>query len=187
MAFWTGLVAAAGIYALLIVTILTDYHLWPLGERSWPYYYHWSLVAAFNVALVTVTYSDWNSWVLPRPESLVVGIGISVLGGILFVWGAGTMSFDETMGLSDELHTGGPYAYSRNPQYVGMIVGLVGWFLLGNSLTVALLIVAHIGWVVLLPFAEEPHLAAEFGDMYAEYRKGTPRFIGRQTIRRLFQ
>jgi protein-S-isoprenylcysteine O-methyltransferase Ste14 len=71
----------------------------------------------------------------------------------------------------------GPYRFSRNPQYVGFIIGLIGWaFVTSSALT---LVVSLVGVVplVLVPFAEEPWLAAKYGSAYEEYRRAVPRFI----------
>jgi protein-S-isoprenylcysteine O-methyltransferase Ste14 len=89
------------------------------------------------------------------------------------------------MGVTGELHTDGAYAYSRNPQYVGMIIGISGFALVVNSLFVSVLAVVHIGWVLLLPRAEEPHLQAEYGREYDAYRHRTPRFVDLRTVRKL--
>ncbi|SEO20325.1 Protein-S-isoprenylcysteine O-methyltransferase Ste14 [Halogranum amylolyticum] len=186
-AFVAGLLAAAGIYAMLLVTLLTEKQLWPPGEKSWAYYLHWSLVGVFNLSLIVVTVTDWNSWVLPRPVTLIIGAIWTAIGIGIFVRGTSAMQSAETMGVTGALHTEGPYAYSRNPQYLGMIVGIAGFAVLVNSLFVALLAIVHIGWVLLLPRAEEPHLRAEYGEDYREYRECTPRFVDERTIRKLLR
>lgn len=185
VALLAGLLAAAGIYAMLLLTLTTDHRLWPPGEKSLAYYVHWALVNAFNVSLVVVAYRDWNEWTLPRPSSFVVGLALAALGAAVFARGAGVMRSDETMGVTGELYTDGPYAYSRNPQYLGMLVGLTGFALLANSLLVTVLAAVHVGWVLLLPRAEEPHLREEFGEAYERYVARVPRFVGGHTVREL--
>jgi protein-S-isoprenylcysteine O-methyltransferase Ste14 len=193
VAFALGVVSAAGILASLAATLLAPgVRFWPPGDRSWRYYLHWGLVGLFDVAIVVVAVLDWNRWLLPRPGRLVVGVLLSLLGaGVfvrcagVFVRSAGEFDADETAGLTGELHTDGPYAYSRNPQYLGMIVGTVGLVALVNSVLVAALGLAHVAWVVLLPFAEEPWLREQFGEAYAEYCETTPRFRGRRSFDRL--
>ncbi|QLD90197.1 isoprenylcysteine carboxylmethyltransferase family protein [Natronomonas salina] len=184
-AFGIGVLAATGIVAMLVVTLATDRRLWPPGERSAAYYGHWSLVWIFNGALVATAYLDWNEWVLPRPSSFVAGAVLAGVGAAIFVRSAGVMDSAETMGVTGDLYTDGPYAYSRNPQYVGMIVGIAGFALLVDSRYVAGLAAAHVAWVLLLPRAEEPHLRAEFGEAYERYAERVPRFVGRRTLRRL--
>ncbi|UPM42818.1 methyltransferase family protein [Halocatena salina] len=184
-AFAVGLVASAGIFAILLVTLTTDRQLWPPGEKTRAYYLHWTLVWLFNGSLVTVAVLDWNAWLLPRPGTLFAGVVLAVVGTAVFLRSASVMRSAEMTGVTGELYTGGPYAYSRNPQYVGMIVGIVGAALLVNSVWVAVLAAAHIGWVVLLPRAEEPHLRAAYGEAYEQYTARVPRFVGDHTVRML--
>lgn len=180
-----GLVAAAGVYALLVVTLTTDRQWWPPGDRTWAYYLHWSLVGTFDVSLLVVAAGDWGGWLLSRPSSLVVGAPLAALGTGIFVHAARTMRSAEVAGVTGELYTDGPYAYSRNPQYVGMLVGLAGFVLLANSPLVTLLVATHAGWVLLLPRTEEPHLRAEYGPAYERYARTVPRFVGMATFRRI--
>ncbi|AFK17782.1 isoprenylcysteine carboxylmethyltransferase family protein [Haloferax mediterranei ATCC 33500] len=185
VAFGAGLFASAGIFLILVVTLTTTRQWWPPGDKTWAYYLHWSLVGVFNISILAAAVLDWNQWILPRPASLVVGAVISALGTGIFVRSANVMQSDEVRGVTGDLYTGGPYAYSRNPQYVGMIVGVVGFALLTNSVFVAVLATAHVGWILLLPLAEEPHLRAEYRDEYEQYTAHVPRFVGRTTIREL--
>lgn len=184
-ALGTGLVAAAGIYLILLVTLTTARRWWPPGNRSWQFYLHWFLVGLFNVSIVAVAITDWNSWILPRPLSVVVGVVLLVMGAGIFVRSAGTMRSEEVAGVTGELYTDGPYAYSRNPQYLGMIVGLIGVAFVVNSLYVTILATVHVGWVLLLPRAEEPHLRSEYGHEYERYMAQVPRFVGRATLQKV--
>ncbi|AXG07308.1 isoprenylcysteine carboxylmethyltransferase family protein [Haloplanus rubicundus] len=181
LAFGAGLVAAVGVYGIVCGTLLTDHEWWPPGDRTPAYYCHWTLVGVFDVALLATAVLDFGAWGLPAPASSV-GLVAALLGTAVFVWGARAMDSAETMGVTGDLYTGGPYAYSRNPQYVGMIVGVSGFALAVDSALVAGLAAAHVGWVLLLPRAEEPHLRAEFGDTYDRYAARVPRFVGIRTL-----
>jgi protein-S-isoprenylcysteine O-methyltransferase Ste14 len=183
LAFGAGLVAAAGVYVIVLGTLLTDHEWWPPGDRTPAYYVHWTLVGVFDVSLLATAILDFGAWGLPAPASSV-GLLAALLGTAVFVWGARAMDSAETMGVTGDLYTGGPYAYTRNPQYVGMIVGVSGFALAVDSAFVAGLAAAHVGWVLLLPRAEEPHLRAEFGDEYDRYATRVPRFVGVATFRR---
>ncbi|WP_049936580.1 methyltransferase family protein [Haloplanus natans] len=183
LAFGGGLLAAAGVYGIVLGTLLTDHEWWPPGDRTPAYYVHWTLVGVFDLSLIATAVLDFGGWGLPLPAA-VVGVVLASLGTALFVRGARTMQSAETMGVTGHLHTDGPYAYTRNPQYVGMIVGVMGFALAVDSAFVAGLAAAHVGWVWLLPRAEEPHLRAEFGDAYDRYAARVPRFVGIATLRR---
>jgi protein-S-isoprenylcysteine O-methyltransferase Ste14 len=179
-----GLLSAAGVYGIVLGTLLTGREWWPPGDRTPAYYGHWALVGTFDASLLTVAALDVGGWGLPRVAALGGG-GLALLGTGLFVWGARTMRSAETMGVTGDLHTDGPYAYTRNPQYLGMIVGVPGFALAVDSALVAALAAVHVGWVVLLPRAEEPHLRAAFGDDYDRYAARVPRFVGVRSIRRV--
>ncbi|ESP88672.1 methyltransferase family protein [Candidatus Halobonum tyrrellensis] len=181
-AFAVGAAAGVGVVALLVVTLTTGVRLWPPGERSWKYYLHWGLVTAYELSTLAVTRDDWDSWVVPTAVRFGVGVPLAVVGGALFVVGTGTLGADETGGVEGDLRTDGPYAYTRNPQYVGMILGRAGLVLLVNSRRVAVLGGLQVGWVTLLPFAEEPWLAERFGAEYERYRERVPRFVGRDSL-----
>ncbi|WP_435067027.1 methyltransferase family protein [Haloplanus sp. C73] len=183
LAFAAGLLAAAGVYGIVIGTLLTDHEWWPPGDRTAAYYVHWTCVGVFDVALLLTAALDWGGWGLATPVR-VGGVALALLGTAVFVWGARAMRSAETMGVTGELYTDGPYAYTRNPQYVGMIVGVPGIALAVGSALVAALATVHVGWVLLLPRAEEPHLRAEFGKRYERYAARVPRFVGFATVRR---
>ena len=179
----SGLIAAFGIYLLLTVSIVTDRQWWPPGDRLWAYYVHWIFVGVFNVSTLLVAALKWNTRLLPRPASLVVGGGLIAIGGAIFIRSANVMESAEITGVDGDLYTSGPYAYSRNPQYVGMLIGLAGFAPFVNSALVAVLVGAHMGWVLLLPRAEEPHLRSVFGAEYERYMAQVPRFVGTHTVR----
>jgi protein-S-isoprenylcysteine O-methyltransferase Ste14 len=75
----------------------------------------------------------------------------------------------------------GPYRFTRNPIYLGMIVGLIGLAMAFDSL-----------WplVALVPFApvirygvvarEEAYLERKFGDVYRRYRSRVRRWLWRR-------
>lgn len=181
LAFGAGLLSAAGVYVIVFGTLLTDHEWWPPGDRTPAYYCHWTLVGLFDVSLLGIAVLDFGGWGLPQAAS-VVGLALALLGTAVFAWGARTMRSAETMGVTGELYTDGPYAYTRNPQYVGMVVGVIGFAFAVDSSLVATLAAAHVGWVLLLPRAEEPHLRAEFGEAYDRYAARIPRFVGLRTL-----
>ena len=72
----------------------------------------------------------------------------------------------------------GPYRFTRNPIYLGMIVGLIGLAIAFDSLRLL---------VALIPFAlvirhgviarEEAYLERKFGDVYRRYRSRVRRWL----------
>ena len=178
-----GALAALAIVCTLVLTLATGVRLWPPGERSATYYLHWGLVAVYELSTLLVAGLDWNSWVVPRVLRLGVGVPLLVAGVAVFLVGGREMDAAETSGLAGDLRTEGAYARTRNPQYVGMVLGRVGFATLANSRPVASLSALQVLWVLLLPFAEEPWLEARFGAEYDRYRERVPRFLGRRSLR----
>ena len=77
----------------------------------------------------------------------------------------------------------GPYRWSRNPQYVGFFLFLLGFALNDWSLwCLAALLVAAIN-LHLLVLVEEEHLRRVFGEQYVEFCRKTPRYAGRGRLR----
>jgi protein-S-isoprenylcysteine O-methyltransferase Ste14 len=79
---------------------------------------------------------------------------------------------------SSALVTSGPYRFTRNPMYVGLVAMLAGLALLLEALS-ALLVVPIFAWIVATRFiaVEERMLAERFGTAYAEYRARVRRWL----------
>lgn len=76
------------------------------------------------------------------------------------------------------LTVSGPYRYSRNPQYVGWLLFLLGFALNDWSLwCLAALLVVAIS-LHLLVLIEEEHLHRVFGERYDDFRHKVPRYMG---------
>ncbi len=101
------------------------------------------------------------------------GTGLCVLGMRRFA-GSGQVSGTQT----GPLVTGGVYRYSRNPQYLGYILGLLGLAVVrrsGAALGCAgMAAAAYTAWVPV----EEVHLERTLGDPYRRYRGRTNRWWG---------
>ena len=112
----------------------------------------------------------------PSVASLALGGGVAAVGLALRGWSAGTIHKDEV------LTTSGPYAYVRNPLYVGS-------FLIGAGLAVAggswLWLVLFLGFFVAMygptVSAEAARLTERFGHRYVEYASAVPAFVPRFT------
>lgn len=121
----------------------------------------------------------------PTVTSLVIGALIALVGEAIRFWGVGHASSETrvtgTVGGS-RLVVSGPFAYVRNPLYVGNILMYTG---LGVMANVPWLIVATLVWFIfqytMIVSREEEYLASAFGDDYASYRANVHRFIPRLT------
>ena len=79
---------------------------------------------------------------------------------------------------ADDLVTGGLFAHSRNPLYVGNLLILLGLFVVHGSpwcLGVGAVVFAFA--YVAITLAEEDYLVCRFGEEYEAYRRRVPRFL----------
>jgi protein-S-isoprenylcysteine O-methyltransferase Ste14 len=128
---------------------------------------------------------DWNSWVLPRPVSSLLGLVFLFVGIVGFLVATYDLGMEETSGKEGDLRTDGFYRYTRNPQIVFLFVILIGGVCFSNSVGVVVVAMAMGVWLALMPFAEEPWLQERYGEEYSRYRESTPRFIDVRSVRRL--
>jgi protein-S-isoprenylcysteine O-methyltransferase Ste14 len=78
------------------------------------------------------------------------------------------------------LVSGGPYRYSRNPMYVGVLLVVFGQAVLFTSLPLAAYGCAvFLFFHSMIVFFEEPHLRATRGPSYDLYCRSVPRWLGR--------
>jgi protein-S-isoprenylcysteine O-methyltransferase Ste14 len=112
-----------------------------------------------------------NSRALKRP-----GIGLMLAGGALVAWST-AHARDIRIAEPNRLLTRGPYAWSRNPMYVGWLGMATGLGLVLNSAWLLLTTSAAFGYLhsVEIP-QEEAALAARFGAQYADYCATAPRY-----------
>ena len=75
------------------------------------------------------------------------------------------------------LVTEGPYAYCRNPMYLGHIIFLVGLALTLRSELAALIAIASALWFHLRVRKDERRLQELFGERYGEYSARVKRWI----------
>src|SRR5580693_769844 len=118
--------------------------------------------SGFLIVLVFAWFSE------PTPFSLEIGLPLAVLGLALRAWAAGCLAKDR------ELATGGPYAYSRNPLYLGTLLVAAGLSIAARSPGLAALFMAVFVFVYLPVIQNESeHLHHLFRD-YAAYAAAVP-------------
>ena len=115
----------------------------------------------------------------PEKSRLVSSLLLVALGQLIRFWASGCIVKyrGEKVG-AEQLVTWGPYAFVRNPLYVGNgLIGL-GWALLAGPLVVALFLTSFflIYGVWIVPY-EESFLEKKFGEAYSAYCQSTGRFI----------
>ena len=140
------------------------------------------VVVGQAIALAALAWPGRPSWRLPGPvrslgrATTAAGVVLAVLAGRAHGRRL-TPSVEPPEGV--ELLRTGTYAMSRNPIYLGLLVGGAGWAVLRRRPEPLL------AWAALLVVlnvkvrAEERRLRARFGAEYARYLARTPRFVGR--------
>ena len=104
----------------------------------------------------------------PSPRSLAAGLPVSFLGLAIRAWAAGCLAKNQ------QLATGGPYAYTRNPLYIGTLLVAAGLAIASRSVGLGILFAA-VFLLVYLPVIqlEEQHLRRLFPD-YDPYAAQVP-------------
>jgi hypothetical protein len=178
-----GLVAEGiVILGLVISIVLPDRRFWPPGERSWAYGLYWLCGAVATASGAVVGYLDRGSLGTDFPGRGSLGSVLAASGVAIGALASRDLNIAETTGLEGRLYTDGIYQYTRNPQYVGILIAMSGFTLLTNSVRFAMLAIETAVGTLLLPFAEEPWLEDQYDDDYETYRERVPRFIGWDTL-----
>jgi protein-S-isoprenylcysteine O-methyltransferase Ste14 len=121
----------------------------------------------------------------PTVGSLLGGFAAALCGEAIRFWGVSVAGSEtRTTGKvgGSQLIVAGPFAYVRNPLYIGNIVLYCGIGIMANAFLPWLLIIAFIYFVVqyrMIVSTEEEYLTRTFGEYYTEYRRNVPRFIPR--------
>lgn len=133
--------------------------------------------------LLVILSSLYAVWPLPINEVAAL-IGGSVMVGVgIVVMLAGMIEFRSIHSISgldtSELVTSGIYQWSRNPQYFGWFLVLLGISLVGSSgLALLYTMIAIILFHFYVTRMEEPYLEHIFGEKYLLYKERTPRYMG---------
>ena len=114
---------------------------------------------------------------LARPEKgmLAAGLAVALAGIALRTWAAGHLAKNQA------LATSGPFAYTRNPLYLGTLAAGAGFAVAGRSWWLAALLAAYFFGVYLPVIGqEESHLRKLF-PAYAGYQARVPRVWPRRS------
>lgn len=107
----------------------------------------------------------------PRWYSLVAGGAITAMGLSLRALASGHVRKNAA------LTTTGPYAYTRNPLYVGSLIIALGFAVAARSLWVVLtIVVLFVAIYIPVVRSEEKFLRAQFPE-YDDYARRVPRFF----------
>ncbi|MEJ2251170.1 MAG: methyltransferase [Candidatus Lokiarchaeota archaeon] len=177
--FWIVLISGISLLGGVVFSIFfPKFRFWPPPKKqSYQFYISWTFMSVFLISYVIFGILDYNSSIIPFYVSLIVGIPIFIIGMLILIWGLVTLSFHQSLGLEGNFIISGPYKYTRNPQYIGYILIIIGFILFFNSLKIILLSLIIIIVFILLPFAEEPWLRKKYGEVYENYKEKVRRFL----------
>jgi protein-S-isoprenylcysteine O-methyltransferase Ste14 len=128
------------------------------------------LAARSRVPLGFVLLLVYAVFARPTLPRLIAGASIALAGILLRAWATGHLDKNR------DLCTSGPYAYTRNPLYLGTAVAAAGFALAGGEWWIAALFAVVLGfvyWPVVIE--EESHLLNLFPS-FQDYAQRVPRF-----------
>ena len=116
---------------------------------------------------------------------MTIGFIMVAFGEFMRFWGvayAGSLTRVTGNVGAPEVIVAGPFAYVRNPLYVGNMLTYVGIGIMSNALFPWLILAAAL-WFAFqyyqIVMREEEFLEKEFGAEYLEFKRNVPRFIPR--------
>lgn len=110
----------------------------------------------------------------PGPWSLAIGGAIALPGLALRAWATGHLRKNDALAVT------GPYAYTRNPLYLGSLLMGVGFTIASGRPVLGILVAAlFLGIYVPVMRVESATLAKLFGESYQRYLKAVPLFLPR--------
>lgn len=137
-----------------------------------------------GLALLVVGALHWF-WPLPismRLVALAIGIVLGLMGVGLMAWGRRTLvkggTNESPLKPTTAIITTGPFRFTRNPLYIGVITLLLGFSLAigtwwGFVVIVPVFFILHYGIIL----REERYLERKFGESYIKYKSTVRRYL----------
>ena len=104
--------------------------------------------------------------------AMAISSGLIAVGFYLLA-----MGWKEVYGAEGALVTDGLYAKMRHPQYVGLILIVVGFLIMWPTLPTLLLAPLLVARYILVAREEDKELEEKFGDDFSRYKERVPAFI----------
>ena len=112
----------------------------------------------------------------PVPRLILLGAGVGFLGLLVRAYAAGYLRTQETLSVA------GPYAYTRNPLYLGSAMLALGLAIATHSWISASLLLAYFAlFYSMVMRIEERELRQQFAAAFEEYARAVPLFLPRLT------
>jgi len=132
------------------------------------------MIQRFRVPLGFFLAAVFFTVATPTWTSIALGVPIALAGATFRALAAGVIKKDS------ELATSGPYAWTRNPLYLGSFCLTVGFAVMSwNAVAAAIVIIPSIFVYPTVIRKEETHLEHLFGETFRHYREHVPCFFPR--------
>ena len=136
----------------------------------------WSRIATRSRVPLGFIFAAAYFWfACPTWISLGAGFTVAAVGVLVRALASGHIRKNA------ELATTGPYAYTRNPLYLGSIIIAIGFIIAARNLWIGICALAMFAFIYMpVITAEEKYLRSTFPG-YEQYSKEVPRFLPRLT------
>ena len=144
-----------------------------MTRRGGTWIQRWRVPLGFLCAALFVLFAR------PRPLTLAIGAPISLIGLAIRAWASGHLRKNDALAVT------GPYAYTRNPLYLGSFIMGLGFTVAAARWWLAIPFVAlFLGIYLPVMRVESGTLAQLFGKSFQEYSQAVPMFLPRLTAYR---
>ncbi len=138
------------------------------------FFVRWRVRLGYPLAVAVLWFSR------PTPRSVLAGGLVGVLGLALRAYAAGYLHKQEVLTVT------GPYAYTRNPLYLGSAIIALGAGIATQSWVSASMLVLYFAlFYSIVMRREERELHALHGAAFEEYARAVPLFLPRLTAAKL--
>lgn len=132
------------------------------------FFMRWRVRLGYPLAVIALWFSR------PVPRSILVGAVVGMVGLLLRAYAAGYLHKQEVLTVT------GPYAYTRNPLYLGSaILALAGAIAMGSWISATVLAFYFVIFYSMVMRREENELHMHHGPAFEEYARAVPLFLPR--------
>ena len=138
------------------------------------FFMRWRVRLGYPLAIAVLWFSR------PAPRSVLFGGLVGVFGLWLRAWAAGYLHKQEVLTVA------GPYAYTRNPLYLGSATLALGAGIASKSwISAAILLIYFVLFYSIVMHREEQELHIRHGASFEEYARAVPLFFPHLTPAKL--
>jgi len=139
-------------------------------------------ISIFTISIIEKLDSFFGIKNFRSDISIVAGLIFLLIGVIFRIWSAWIFYQNQLKVITlTPQHTfirSGPYKFSRNPLYIGIIsIALGSALLFGSLIGVFSAFLIFVGWDIYVKYVEEKTLEKKFGDNYIKYKQEVSRWL----------